>query len=65
MSYIVPQGYVLAGTCGNCGGPLLSPQIWSYTDDTYAEPPATCQRCGKQAVRSITEKYGPARAMQP
>ena len=59
---IVPGDMVLVGTCGSCGGPVLSPQAWGG-NSTNQEPPAQCGSCGREAKPQIQPAYGPLREM--
>lgn len=61
--YQVPSGTVLVGTCGACGGPVLSPQILG-SSNTNELPPAQCANCGRMAKPTINPQYGPLQEMQ-
>jgi hypothetical protein len=45
------------GTCGNCGGPVMVPEIWSGT----MPPTPACATCGARAKAS----HGPTIPMEP
>lgn len=40
------------GTCGNCGGPVQTPDMWGGV----IPPVPTCTKCGARAINP----YGPA-----
>lgn len=50
----------LIGTCGNCGGPVETPDAWLG----ILPPPAACQSCGSTPKKSY-EPYGPVLPMNP
>ena len=59
--FVIPHGYTLVGTCGNCGGPVLRSSVFA----SWAAPPtARCQRCGKQAKAKITAQFGEVLSME-
>lgn len=47
---------VIIGTCGDCGGPVTVPKIWSGV----IPPTPQCAQCGAYAAKS----YGPTIPMQ-
>lgn len=58
---LVPMGYVIVGTCGKCGGAVISPQI-TYN---YAEQESDhCMDCGAIAKPIVKPLYGPVRDME-
>jgi hypothetical protein len=62
-AYIVPDGLVLIGTCGECGGPVLAPQVtWSDGTATGAVRGqcATCKRVSKPEAQPT---FGPILGM--
>ena len=62
--YVVPNGMLLTGTCGACGGPILSPAIY-FSDGTVNAPPSgQCGTCGRHAKPDIEPTFGPVKEMQ-
>jgi hypothetical protein len=47
----------IVGTCGNCLGPVATPEIWGGIDP----PVPTCRRCGS----TVANPYGPVMPMNP
>lgn len=47
----------IVGTCGNCGGPVQTPDMWGG----IIPPTPTCMRCGATAAN----QYGPVIPMAP
>jgi len=41
----IPHNHNVTGTCGDCGGPIISPMMWSGT----GQPSERCMNCGKRA----------------
>lgn len=37
--------WIIIGTCGDCGGPVKTPHMWSST----LPPPKQCAHCGMEA----------------
>jgi len=58
----IPYGFNVVGTCGSCGGPLLSPMLividYDYVPDIF------CHYCGKKAKKIVQPNYGPIREME-
>lgn len=62
--YVVPPGMVLVGTCGSCGGPVLSPAI-IYQNGTQETPSAgSCGLCQRRVKADIQPTYGPVKEME-
>lgn len=62
--YEIPAGMNLVGTCGVCGGPVLSPQLYSNSW-TGASPPGSCGDCGRFAKQETIPRFGPIKEMLP
>lgn len=57
---VIPYGFNVVGTCGNCGGPVLSPQSVS---GNY-QPEDFCADCGKKAKKIVQPFFGRIREME-
>jgi hypothetical protein len=56
-----PPNHNIVGTCGECGGPIISPMFISGT----AQLDEHCAGCGRRAKRVVTiPAYGPIREME-
>ncbi len=62
MGVYIPANHNVNGTCGACGGPLISPMFWAAGPD--CAPTEFCTNCGKQAKPIIPLAYGPLRKMK-
>lgn len=51
----LPAGFCVVGTCGACGGPVLSPQMSSGV----GEPTRTCMDCGRTVKTTLFPNFGP------
>ena len=60
---ILPTNYQFAGTCGNCGGPVIAPIVWS-DDCTAREPLEYCMDCGARPKKKIYPSFGPIMEME-
>jgi len=56
----VPVGHNIIGTCGNCGGPIISPQMWAGSGPF----PEWCYSCGAKPKGVIAASWGPLREME-
>jgi hypothetical protein len=63
--FMVPAGFILTGTCGACGGPLITPQVISSGGIAYEPPVETCMHCQRVAKTPVVANYGPIKEMQP
>lgn len=62
-AYMVPPGFVLLGTCGSCGGPVLTLQV--VCSNGTGEPIyAACTDCKRQLKVEVTPNYGPVLEMR-
>lgn len=48
---------IIHGTCGNCGGAVVTPRVWMGLQ----RPTPTCESCGARAAPA----YGPRMEMMP
>lgn len=60
---VFPENHNCVGTCGNCGGPIISTMIWS-SDGTMDGPPEWCMDCGAKPKKEVKPDYGPIREME-
>jgi hypothetical protein len=58
---VIPAGYNVVGTCGECGGPVLSPMMWGGN----CEPKKHCMDCNRQAKPVTLPIWGPIMSMTP
>lgn len=63
-AYIIPHDMVLIGTCGACGGPVLSPQIIADTGTASRGIVGQCTRCQRHTKPEGHPLFGPIREMQ-
>lgn len=64
MSYMIPAGFILTGTCAECGGPVLTRQLFSSSGTEPYIPHEQCSDCGKVAKpRDPPTSFGPIRDM--
>ena len=59
----IPINHNVVGTCGKCGGPIISPMIFTCTD-TGCGAPEWCANCGAIPKQLVNPYYGPIREMQ-
>jgi hypothetical protein len=59
---VLPVNHSLAGTCGTCGGPIITPVMWSGPIGQQA--PEYCMYCGKHPKKQIAPTYGPIKEME-
>jgi hypothetical protein len=59
----IPADHNLVGTCGLCGGPVITPMIWGGS--TASRPAAFCYHCNARAKPTIVASWGPIIEMQP
>ena len=57
----IPANHNVTGTCGECGGPIISPILWSGTE----QPNEWCMHCGQIPKSNIWARFGPIRTMKP
>lgn len=58
------QGWWFTGSCGNCGGPVISPLIWDETGTiTGSKRPEYCAICRKEPKERGRFDWGPKREM--
>jgi len=55
----LPANHNIVGTCGVCGGPVVSPMMWAGTGN----PPEHCHNCGRVPKVPIAHTFGPIRDM--
>ena len=64
---IIPENHTVTGTCGKCGGPIISPLYFttSSTDINCigTHYPERCLFCGATPKVTISPDYGPVREM--
>lgn len=60
---IIPENHNVTGTCGECGGPIITPVYWASTNTADA-PPEWCADCGRIPKKEVRMDYGPIREMQ-
>ena len=61
---IIPTSHNVVGTCGKCGGPIISPMIYC-SGDTATPAPEWCMDCGaKPRPEKPYPFYGPVREME-
>lgn len=58
---IIPANHTITGTCGKCGGPVVSPIMWGGT----SSPPEHCHQCGAIPKPLLQPAWGPLREMKP
>ncbi len=57
--YYIPINHNVTGTCGECGGPIISPII----RDGTGVPNEWCINCQRRPKPSIVARFGPIREM--
>ena len=60
----IPTNHNVVGTCGKCGGPIISPIFWTSTEGPYEAPLEWCMDCGAKPKKIITASYGAIRKME-
>lgn len=63
-AYEVPEGMILLGTCGACGGPVLAPMYVLSTGTGVTPVIGACGYCQRRH-KQITPVYGPVLEMEP
>jgi len=61
--FVAPVNHNVTGTCGKCGGPIISPMIWSG-GDSNTPIPEWCYKCGAHPKPAIPADYGPVKEME-
>lgn len=56
----IPVNHNIVGTCGNCGGPVISPMMWAGSGN----PTRWCVCCGKHPNPVVYPAYGPILEMK-
>lgn len=56
---VIPANHNVTGTCGKCGGPIISPMI-----STNGNPDEWCMDCGARPKKIIAPEFGEVREMQ-
>lgn len=59
----IPVNHNVVGTCGCCGGPVISPMFWASTG--HDDLPEWCMDCGRRPRKKITPVYGAVLEMEP
>lgn len=62
-AYCIPAGFILVGTCGECGGPLLTAQTVASSGTGPVTPHIVCQDCLRVA-KNVEPNYGPIMQMR-
>ena len=60
---VIPENHNVVGTCGKCGGPIISPMIWTTTESRESAP-EWCMNCGSKPKKIVYPNYGPVREME-
>lgn len=60
---IIPANHNVTGTCGKCGGPIITPVYWA-SSASGDMPPEWCADCGCIPKKEMRPDYGPIREMQ-
>jgi len=62
---LMDPNWICVGTCGNCGGPVKTPQIWDENGTITGSPrPQYCIACGKEPKTKAKPLYGPVLEMK-
>ena len=56
----IPVNHNLVGTCGSCGGRIISPMYWAGSGPVSE----WCMDCGKHPKPIVYPIYGPVREMK-
>ena len=56
----IPTNHNVTGTCGKCGGAIVSPMLVGGT----CQPDERCMDCGARPKPTIAPVYGPIRDMK-
>lgn len=60
---MLPPDHNVVGTCGHCGGPILSPIITWASSGATSPRPEHCLDCGKSPKPIVSPAWGPIREM--
>ena len=61
---VIPENHNVIGTCGECGGPIITPVFWTqYGYNDHVGAPEWCMGCGRKPKKVIFPNYGPVREM--
>lgn len=61
--YRVFVNEIAVGTCGKCGGPVVTPALW-VTSNINDPAPRYCKDCGANPKPELPQKWGPLLEMK-
>jgi hypothetical protein len=62
---VIPANHNVTGTCGDCGGAIICPMLWSGNPFERYVPDERCMDCGKRPKIDIMPNFGKIRPMNP